>query len=31
MPRLVRSLRMEDRYTIIDILEQTPPLPPNSQ
>jgi maltose alpha-D-glucosyltransferase/alpha-amylase len=31
MPRLFMSLRMEDRYPIIDILEQTPPLPPNSQ
>jgi maltose alpha-D-glucosyltransferase/alpha-amylase len=31
MPRLFMSLRMEDRYPIIDILEQTPPLPPNAQ
>src|SRR3712207_1066341 len=31
MPRLFMSLRMEDRYPIIDILEQTPPLPPTAQ
>jgi maltose alpha-D-glucosyltransferase/alpha-amylase len=31
MPRLFMSLRMEDRYPIIDILEQTPPLPPGAQ
>ena len=31
MPRLFMSLRMEDRYPIIDILEQTPPLPPKAQ
>ena len=31
MPRLFMSLRMEDRYPIIDILEQTPPIPPNAQ
>ncbi len=31
MPRLFMSLRMEDRYPIIDILEQTPPLPPGGQ
>jgi maltose alpha-D-glucosyltransferase/alpha-amylase len=31
MPRLFMSLRMEDRYPIIDILEQTPPLPKNAQ
>src|SRR3712207_7701796 len=27
MPRLFMSVRMEDRYPIIDILEQTPPIP----
>jgi maltose alpha-D-glucosyltransferase / alpha-amylase len=31
MPRLFMSLRMEDRYPIIDILEQTPPLPKTGQ
>ena len=31
MPRLFMSLRMEDRYPIIDILEQTPPLPAGAQ
>jgi maltose alpha-D-glucosyltransferase/alpha-amylase len=31
MPRLFMGLRMEDRYPIIDILEQTPPLPPGAQ
>ena len=31
MPRLFMSLRMEDRNPIIDILEQTPPLPPGAQ
>ena len=31
MPRLFMSLRMEDRFPIIDILEQTPPFPPNCQ
>ncbi len=31
MPRLFMALRMEDRYPIIDILEQTPPLPPGAQ
>lgn len=31
MPRLFMALRMEDRYPIIDILEQTPPIPPNAQ
>jgi maltose alpha-D-glucosyltransferase / alpha-amylase len=31
MPRLFMSLRMEDRYPIIDILEQTPPIPPTAQ
>jgi maltose alpha-D-glucosyltransferase/alpha-amylase len=31
MPRLFMSLQMEDRFPIIDILEQTPPIPPNCQ
>ena len=31
MPRLFMAARMEDRYPIIDILEQTPPLPPTGQ
>lgn len=31
MPRLFLGLRTEDSYPIIDILEQTPKTPPNSQ
>jgi maltose alpha-D-glucosyltransferase/alpha-amylase len=31
MPRLFMSLHMEDRYPIIDILNQTPPIPENCQ
>jgi maltose alpha-D-glucosyltransferase / alpha-amylase len=31
MPRLFMSLRMEDRFPIIDILKQTPPIPENNQ
>jgi maltose alpha-D-glucosyltransferase/alpha-amylase len=31
MPRLFMSLKMEDRYSIIDILKQTPEIPPNCQ
>jgi maltose alpha-D-glucosyltransferase / alpha-amylase len=31
MPRLFLGLRTEDNYPIIDILEQTPDTPPNSQ
>jgi maltose alpha-D-glucosyltransferase/alpha-amylase len=31
MPRLFMSLRMEDRFPIIDILAQTPPIPETSQ
>ncbi len=31
MPRLFMSLRMEDRFPIVDILEQTPPIPPSAQ
>jgi maltose alpha-D-glucosyltransferase/alpha-amylase len=31
MPRLFMALHMEDRYPIIDILEQTPPIPETCQ
>jgi maltose alpha-D-glucosyltransferase / alpha-amylase len=31
MPRLFMALRMEDRVPIVDILQQTPPLPDNAQ
>jgi maltose alpha-D-glucosyltransferase/alpha-amylase len=31
MPRLFMALRMEDRYSIIDILKQTPEIPENCQ
>ncbi len=31
MPRLFMALQMEDRFPIIDILEQTPEIPANSQ
>ncbi|WP_034642244.1 maltose alpha-D-glucosyltransferase [Desulfovibrio inopinatus] len=31
MPRMFMALEMEDRFPIIDILEQTPPLPGNCQ
>ena len=31
MPRLFMSLQMEDRFPIIDILEETPEIPPSSQ
>ncbi len=31
MPRLFMGVRMEDRFPIIDILEQTPEIPENSQ
>jgi maltose alpha-D-glucosyltransferase/alpha-amylase len=31
MPRLFMALQMEDRFPIIDILEQTPAIPTNSQ
>lgn len=31
MPRLYMSLKMEDRFPIIDILEQTPEIPENCQ
>ncbi|HEY4864210.1 MAG TPA: maltose alpha-D-glucosyltransferase [Candidatus Dormibacteraeota bacterium] len=31
MPRLFMALRMEDRFPIIDILDQTPPIPSTAQ
>ncbi|MBA2369854.1 MAG: maltose alpha-D-glucosyltransferase [Candidatus Protochlamydia sp.] len=31
MPRLFMAIHMEDRFPIMDILEQTPPLPPLCQ
>jgi maltose alpha-D-glucosyltransferase/alpha-amylase len=31
MPRLFMAIRMEDRYPIIEILDLTPPIPPNCQ
>ena len=31
MPRIYMSLHMEDRYPIVDILEQTPSIPDNCQ
>ncbi|MGD9688142.1 MAG: maltose alpha-D-glucosyltransferase [Phycisphaerales bacterium] len=31
MPRLFMALRMEDRFPIIDILDQTPPIPESCQ
>jgi maltose alpha-D-glucosyltransferase/alpha-amylase len=31
MPRMFMALRMEDRYPIIDILNQTPPVPDTGQ
>ena len=31
MPRLYMSLRMEDRFPLVDILDQTPPIPENCQ
>ncbi|MEM7623169.1 MAG: maltose alpha-D-glucosyltransferase, partial [Planctomycetota bacterium] len=31
MPRLFMSLRMEDRFPIVDILQQTPAIPDNCQ
>ncbi len=31
MPRMFMSLQMEDRFPIIDILDQTPPVPDNCQ
>ncbi|HET6881141.1 MAG TPA: maltose alpha-D-glucosyltransferase [Pirellulales bacterium] len=31
MPRLFMATQMEDRFPIIDILQQTPPIPPDCQ
>mgnify|MGYP005841671205 FL=1 len=31
MPRLFMAVRMEDRFPVIDILNQTPPIPDNCQ
>ncbi len=31
MPRMFMSVRMEDRFPLYDILEQTPPIPDNAQ
>ena len=31
MPRMFMSLRMEDRYPIVDIMAQTPDIPPTAQ
>ena len=31
MPRLYMAIRMEDRYPVVDILEQTPPIPESCQ
>src|SRR5208283_3769285 len=31
MPRMFMALRMEDRYPIVDIMQQTPPIPENCQ
>ncbi|MEX2560839.1 MAG: maltose alpha-D-glucosyltransferase, partial [Pirellulales bacterium] len=31
MPRLFMATQMEDRFPIIDILQQTPPIPPSCQ
>ena len=31
MPRLFMAVRMEDRFPIVDILEQTPAIPETSQ
>jgi maltose alpha-D-glucosyltransferase / alpha-amylase len=31
MPRMFMAIRMEDRYPIIEILDQTPPIPDNCQ
>ncbi|HET6407123.1 MAG TPA: maltose alpha-D-glucosyltransferase [Chthoniobacteraceae bacterium] len=31
MPRMFMGLQMEDRFPIIDILDQTPPIPPGCQ
>ncbi|MDD4860172.1 MAG: maltose alpha-D-glucosyltransferase, partial [Dehalococcoidales bacterium] len=31
MPRMFMAIQMEDRFPIIDILQQTPPIPQNNQ
>ncbi len=31
MPRMFMAIQMEDRFPVIDILEQTPPIPENCQ
>ncbi len=31
MPRMFMSLAMEDRYPVVEIMEQTPEIPPNCQ
>jgi maltose alpha-D-glucosyltransferase/alpha-amylase len=31
MPRMFMSVQLEDRFPVVDILHQTPPIPPNSQ
>jgi maltose alpha-D-glucosyltransferase/alpha-amylase len=31
MPRMFMAVRMEDRFPIVDILSQTPAIPPNAQ
>ncbi len=31
MPRMFMAIRMEDRFPIVDILAQTPPIPENAQ
>ncbi len=31
MPRLFMAIRMEDRLPLLDILQQTPPIPPGAQ
>jgi maltose alpha-D-glucosyltransferase/alpha-amylase len=31
MPRLYMAIRMEDRFPIVDIMAQTPPIPENAQ
>jgi maltose alpha-D-glucosyltransferase/alpha-amylase len=31
MPRLFMSVRTEDRYPVVDMMEQTPPIPESSQ
>jgi maltose alpha-D-glucosyltransferase/alpha-amylase len=31
MPRIFMAVRMEDRFALVDILAQTPPIPPTAQ